>query len=101
MPLSVGVGLNRGIDKVWDWAIASHGLVVVIPQEGAGRDPLSVMHGDGERHDYVVAASRCSVPFAMPGRKRFSPRNKRIGEAMKIEDDVPTTMPKMMATAKP
>jgi hypothetical protein len=40
VPLSVGVGLNRGIDQVWDWAIASHGLVVVIPQEGGWPRPV-------------------------------------------------------------
>ena len=35
------------------------------------------------------------------GRRRFSPRNSRMGEAIKIDEDVPITMPKMIARPKP
>src|SRR6185437_10618586 len=38
---------------------------------------------------------------ALSRRKRFSPRNNRIGAAMKIEDEVPTTMPNSITQAKP
>jgi len=35
------------------------------------------------------------------GRSRFSPRNSKVGEAMKIDEDVPITMPNMIARPKP
>src|ERR1700759_4120593 len=38
---------------------------------------------------------------AMPGRSRLSPKNSKIGEAMKIDDEVQITTPKMMASPKP
>jgi hypothetical protein len=35
------------------------------------------------------------------GRSRFSPKNSKIGEAMKIDEDVPITIPKMGSMRKP
>ena len=34
-------------------------------------------------------------------RNRFSPRKSRIGAAIKIEEDVPTTMPNNITQANP
>src|SRR5271163_106233 len=51
--------------------------------------------------NYRAATGLEGAARASPGRSRFSPKNSKIGEAMKIDEEVPMTIPKRIASAKP
>src|SRR5271168_5000567 len=50
---------------------------------------------------FGVAPDSGTSTATVSRRRRFSPRNSRIGAAMKIDDEVPTTMPNSITQAKP
>jgi hypothetical protein len=58
--------------------------------------------GSGRDYLYWAATELCGCGARIAaGSSFFLPRNSRIGEAMKIDDEVPMMTPKMIASAKP
>src|SRR5689334_6120838 len=79
---------HKIFDRVYEFGPGSTFLLLPAPQS----------HYERAAEGFFGRASRTG---ALSRRRRLSPRNKRMGAAMKIEDDVPTTIPNSMSHANP